>query len=101
MSDDQTWNGGIPGWAKAVAAVGIPGVIALALVWMIGKEIPNIIRMGQQNHALMVQIREAQAEGGRMLREQNANAEAMYRLQQRICANTAKNDSDQRACFEK
>jgi methyl-accepting chemotaxis protein len=95
------WSGGIPGWAKAVAAVGIPGVIALALVWMIGKEIPNIIRMGQRNHDIMVEIKQGQDEGQRMLREQNANGEALYRMMQRICANTAKNDSDQRACFDK
>lgn len=101
MTEHELGGGGIPAWAKAVAAVGIPGVIALALVWMIGKEIPNIIRMGQTNHALMQQIREAQAEGARMLREQNAQSEALYRLQQRICANTAKNDAEQRACFDK
>ena len=93
--------GGIPGWAKAVAAVGIPGVIALALVWMIGKEIPNIIRAAQKNHDLMVEIRNAQQEGARMLREQNSASDAQYRLQQRICANTAKTDADQRACFDK
>lgn len=92
--------GGIPAWAKAVAAIGIPGVIALALVWMIGKEIPNIIRMGQRNHDLMVEMRAGQEETARMLREQNQRAEDLYRLMQRVCANTAKTDADQRACFD-
>ena len=100
MTDDN-WSGGVPGWAKAIAIVGLPGIIAIFLVYIGGKEIPNIIRMGQQNRDLMIQIREAQAEGARMLREQNEQSEALYRLQQRICANTAKNDSDQRSCFDR
>lgn len=103
MTDKDGWtnSGGIPGWAKAVAAIGIPGVIALALVWTIGREIPNIIRTAQKNHDIMVEIRNAQVEGARMLREQNQQSEQLYLLMQQVCANGAKNEDSQRACFGK
>ena len=92
---------GLDKWVRAVAVVGLPGVIALILIWVSGREIPNIIRMAEANHALMLQIREGQVEGMRMLREQQDMNEALYRLMQRICANAAKNDDDQQRCFDK
>ena len=81
--------------------VGIPGVIALALVWVMGREIPNLVRLGQQNHEMLTQIEQGQLEAQRMLREQNEIMEELFRMLQRVCANTAKDSSSAGRCFDK
>ena len=94
-------NGNLNNWARAIAMVGIPGVIALALVWVMGREIPNIVRVGQQNHELLLQIGREQKEAQRMLREQNEIMEELFRMMQRVCANTAKDNAGAVRCFDK
>lgn len=85
---------GLPGWAKVIAVIGIPGAIAFFLVWVGAKSIPNIqeqiIRQGEQNK----RIQELILDHGRQ-------SEDLLRLMQRICANTAKDDTREQRCFDR
>lgn len=97
--NDGNGNGmllaGLPGWAKAVAVIGIPGAIAFFLVWMNGRSLPimqqEIIVIGQQN----IQIQQ-------LLIEHNRQAERLQGIMQQVCANTAGKDSlKEQLCFNR
>jgi len=84
----------MPVWVRAAAVVGIPGAIAFFLVWIGANTIPKMqqeLVILQQQHALMQQIEQQ--------REQRA--EDLYRLMQRICANTAKDSQERARCFDR
>lgn len=85
---------GLPGWAKVVAVIGIPGALAFFLVWMNAQTLPSmqeqLIRQGEQ--AKRTQD---------MILEHGRQSEDLLRLMQRICANTAKDDTREQRCFDR
>lgn len=84
----------LPVWVRAVAVVGIPGAIAFFLVWIGANTIPKMqqeITILQQQHALMQQLES----------QRDQRAEDLYRLMQRICANTAKDNQERQRCFDR
>lgn len=87
-------NGFLPFWVRAIAVVGIPGSIAIFLVWVGAQELPRINQ--QTRSALEETIRNRD-----LLREHVAQSESMYRMLQRICSNTARNDSERQKCFDR
>ena len=86
--------GGLPPWIRAVAIVGIPGAIAVFLVWMGAKEVPRISAQVVANSANIQAVKDQQA-------KQIDHDEEMYRMLQRICSNTAKTEDDRARCFDK
>lgn len=88
------WIAGVPVWARAVAVVGIPGTIAIFLVWVGANEIPKISRQVQMNHDAIMRTQE-------LIQQHSEQTAAMFRMLQRICSNTAKNEVERDRCFDK
>lgn len=86
--------GGLPPWARAAAIVGIPGTIAMFLVWMGASEVPRISARVEQNQATLVTMIEVQ-------REQERRTEEIVRILQRLCSNTARTADDRQRCFDR
>src|SRR5262245_33413950 len=85
---------GLPAWTKALAVVGIPGAIALFVVWVGSQSLPKL-------EAELIAMR-LEAERNRLaVQQQVTQGEQMYRLMQRICANGAKSDDERGRCFDR
>lgn len=69
----------LPIWVRATAIVGIPGVIAFYLIWLLGNTIPAKL--------------DAHADESR---QQNS---AVVRTLQQICSNTATTPEEKAACW--
>ena len=83
----------LPLWARTITFVGIPGAIALYLVYIMSQTLPSIL--------LGVEVLKQEAIKGREIsQEQLAKQQDMYRLQQRICSNTAKDTLERGQCFD-
>ena len=83
----------LPQWVKAIAVIGVPGAIALYLVWMGGQILPRV----QQE---IILNREESNKTQDMLREHLTQQSENYRLLMRICANTAKTPLERGQCFD-
>jgi hypothetical protein len=83
-----------PAWLKAIVTLGVPGAIAVFLVWVGSQELPRLNREALLTHAEVVQLKD---ETRAVLDQLQIN----YRMLQRLCANTAKNDDDRNRCFDK
>ncbi len=88
------WFHGLPSWARIIFVIGVPSAIAVFLVYVGSKNIPQIMielaviqNSERANHILLTDIK-----------SQN---EAMYRMLQRTCYNTAKTESDRSKCFDR
>jgi len=85
---------GLPQWARVIALVGIPGAIALFLVWVGSQSLPKLegeliaTRMEAEKNRLVVQ-------------QQVTQGEQIYRMLQRICSNLAKSDEERGRCFDR
>lgn len=83
----------LPTWAKFVGVVGVPGAIALYLVYVFAAALP----------AMQSSI-QAQAEQQRILTSQIAEhmrqMESQIRLGRYICSNTAKTETERQRCFD-
>jgi hypothetical protein len=85
---------GLPAWARAAAIVGIPGTIAMFLVWMGASEVPKISSRVEANQAALTAVIETQ-------RQQDRRTEDIVRLLQRLCSNTARTPDDRTRCFDR
>lgn len=88
-----SWAEQLPPWGRAIAVVGIPGVIAIFLVWTVASDLPSIARNVETVRIEVLANRE-------MLKQQNIRTEATFRLLQRICSNTAKDQYERQRCFD-
>jgi hypothetical protein len=84
------WMVGVPSWVKAVAVVGIPGVIALFLVYQVASQLPKI----EERQAAIEKSLDDEREA---VKAQSAKMDQMFRTLQRICSNTAKTGGAQEA----
>lgn len=87
------WLTGVPSWVKAVAVVGIPGVIALFLVYQVASQLPKIEERQVGMEKQLEQQRQA-------IERETVKLDQVYRQLQRICSNTAKSDDDRQRCFD-
>jgi hypothetical protein len=87
------WMVGVPSWVKAVAVVGIPGVIALFLVYQVASQLPKI----EERQAAIEKSLDDEREA---VKAQSAKMDQMFRTLQRICSNTAKTGEDGQRCFD-
>lgn len=86
---------GMPGWAKAVAVIGLPGIIALFLVWVGAKSLPAIQRD-------IIVLNQQQVQIQQLLVEHNRQAERLQSIMQQVCANTANRDPiKEQLCFSR
>lgn len=81
-------------WARAIAVVGIPGAIAIFLVWIGANEIPKITARTEATYQQTLANRD-------LLRELNAKQDEQLRLMRWICAGVQQIQDDRRQCFEK
>jgi hypothetical protein len=80
-------------WSRAIAVVGIPGVIALIATWAWTIEMPKITKQLEVNHQELIIMRG-------MVSEMNSKLDEQLRMQRWICAGLQKTDDDRRRCFE-
>lgn|SRR5262249_13905736 len=85
---------GLPQWARVIAMVGIPGAIALFLVWVGSQSLPKMETEMIASRIEMQRTRE-------IIQQQVTQEEQIYRLLQRICAEIAKTDESRARCFER
>ena len=94
--DDDRGDGlttAMPWWVRAIAIIGIPGVLAIYLVYIGAQEIPSIRRAAEQTQLEVIRNREVM---GQLL----IQTEALSRRVNRLCYNTAKTDADRDRCFD-
>lgn len=96
-SDDDYRNGspfsGLPLWSRVVAMVGIPGAIAIFLVWTGASVLPKM-------HAEMQATRIENERARLMYEEKSQQIERTFRLLQRICSSVAKSEDERQRCFD-
>ena len=75
----------LPMWVRSIAIVGIPGIIAIFLVWI-----------GASNLARKSDVEALRAELAHYVQQADRN----HRLLQQICANTANGNAERSSCFD-
>jgi hypothetical protein len=85
---------GLPQWAKVISIVGIPGGIALFLVWVGAQSLPEI-------KTELVAYRMEAERARQAIQQQTQQSEQIYRMLQRICAEVAKTDEGRARCFDR
>ena len=97
MAERHPGNGNgistLPVWVRAAAIVGIPGVIAFFLVWVGANDIPRMVRTLETLRLEVLYNR-------KLMEAQAVQSERAYRLQQRICANAARDNIERARCFD-
>src|SRR5262245_58534823 len=93
-SEDIGPFAGLPQWAKVISIVGIPGGIALFLVWIGAQSIPEI-------KTELVAYRMEAERARQAIQQQTQQSEQIYRMLQRICAEVAKTDEGRARCFDR
>lgn len=91
-NNGRDWTS-LKAWASAIGVIGIPGTIAVFLVYIGATEIP---RMARAQETAVVEIRENQ----RILTEQKQRLDDLFRMAQRICSNVAKTEEQRERCFD-
>lgn len=86
-------SSGMPWWVRAVAIIGIPGMLAIYLVYIGAQELPSIRRAAEQSEKEVLRNRE-------VISSLATQVEALGRQVQRICYNTAKTDAERDRCFD-
>lgn len=87
------WLSGVPPWVRAIAVVGIPGTIAIFLVYLLATQLPKI----EERQAAIEKQLDLERQ---TLDKEIARTDQVYRQLQRICSNTAKTDEDRQRCFD-
>ncbi len=91
---------GLPRWVRSVAVVGLPGVFALVLIWLITSGLPANAEQAKTNAAAAVVAAQAAAElVQKHIEQSNAQQHDLERLLIRICLNTAKDAQSAEACW--
>ncbi len=81
-------------WANAIGIVGIPGAIAVFVVYMGATELPKLVKATEQAVVETRAMRE-------VLEEQRDVLERLIRMTQRTCNNAAGKDENARQrCFD-
>ena len=80
-------------WSTAIGVVGIPGAIAIFLVYLGGTRVPELER----------KIQSLEITSNRIVENQDkilTRIETMIRVSFRACSNAAKDDASRQRCFE-
>ena len=98
---DRRTNGGVeslissmPVWAKVVVILGPLPAMALGLVWLLATEVPKLSAMGRETI-------ERDRQHIEQTTQHTEDTAAIFRMLQRICWNTAKDEAAREKCFDK
>lgn len=80
-------------WAEAVKTVGIPGAIAIGLVYAGATQVPKIVT---KLEVLVVEVQATRE----LVREHINQQERILRVTQRTCWLAAKDDEGRKSCYE-
>jgi len=80
-------------WSQAIGIIGIPGAIAIFLVYIGATEIP---RMTRQQELLLQEIKTTQSK----IDELSALMRVSIRIAQSTCLNSARDDNARQRCFD-
>jgi hypothetical protein len=89
---------GLPVWARVLAVIGVPGLIAVFLVWQGAAELPRIARAQE---GIQRQLDQLQIEVTRHHADTQDQLRLELRLLLRVCVNTAATETDRQKCFDK
>jgi len=81
-------------WSQAIGIIGIPGTIAIFLVYMGASEVPRLARQQE------LMLREIQATQAQIAELVDLTA-TLIRIAQRSCSNSAKDDNARQRCFDR
>ena len=81
-------------WAQAIGVVGIPGAIAIGLVYVGATQLPMLVR---QIDVLTLEVRQNRD----AIREHDAHVQMLVRIAQKACMNSAKDDAARQSCFDR
>ena len=93
QNSGRDWTS-LKAWAQAIGFVGIPGAIALFVVYIGATEIPKITRQ-QELHS--VKLEQSLARGAYLIELTTT----ILRTTQRACSNAAKDEPARQKCFDK
>ena len=88
----KDWSS-LKAWASAIGVIGIPGTIAIFLVYIGATEVPRLTR---QTDVAIAEIRTNQ----KIMQEHTMQLDPLIRMSQRICSNVAKTDDQRERCFD-
>jgi len=94
MAENGNGVNGLPNWARVIALVGIPGAIALFLVWSLASfATAGVTELHRQMdaHAQVMNLHDS---------ETQRTADKTMRLLLGICLNAAETQEQQRRCLE-
>lgn len=95
--DHHSMNGdlirSLPVWARVLALIGIPGAIAVFLVWQGASELPRLTRQQAELAAEIARLQER-------VQLLQVNIATNRRMLQRICVNTGKTEEERERCFD-
>ncbi len=86
------WADGLPVWARVVALVGTPSLIAIGLAWALQRDLPA-------TRLEISVMHQAVSYNRTLLEQQSRQMDSQLRLLRWICSNTAKPGETQR-CFD-
>jgi hypothetical protein len=96
-TDRREYNGrdwtSLRAWAQAIGLIGIPGTIALYVVYIGATEIPKI---SQKLEVLVTETRQNRE----LIREHTQQMLVLTNIQRRTCSNAAKDEYARQRCFD-
>lgn len=92
MENSKDWTS-LRAWASAIGVIGIPGAIAIFLVYMGATEIPRL-SLATQKAATEIQVNQ------KLILDQTQKIDRLIRIAQRICSNAARNEEQRDRCFD-
>lgn len=93
VTNGRDWTS-LKSWAQAIGLIGIPGTIAIWLVYILSTELPKAV---QELHLLQTETRMNREK----IAEQIELTNTLIRIAQRTCSNSAKDDNARQKCFDK
>ena len=84
----------LPWWVKAIGFIGFPAAIAAYLIWLGAASLPTM-------QASMLTLTADHKRTLELVSDHIRQQEDVLRMLQRVCSNTAKNDTEKQRCFDR
>jgi len=89
----RTTDSGYPWWLNAIYKVGVPSAIAIFLVWFMTTQVRDNLNSIKENLMLHSEV------NIKSLQANEFHNDKLFKLLQRICANSAKTNTERVECF--
>jgi hypothetical protein len=91
---------GLPPWARFVAVVGVPSAIAVYLIWVTTSSLSMRVEMINDRLSQHAEVTSgASARLNEFVQADEQYSRVVLELMQRICLNTASNETERSACL--